>query len=234
MSCVHNERIFDGGFEVCIGCGISTSSLVLERIDLHFKSPKTDESSEDRIHDKNCEILIDCVCNANLPTKYANMAYEYFLRIFEEGSKTSQDRVVKAKLFACLYQVLLENHVSFTYRELAAFTELSAENISQAHKQYFFENLTSTNEIMQPSDICFRLCTKSGLSRKDSAKILKNILEVQENECLTSNPATIVCAFIYAYCLKNNIKITLKLLSETSGISTSAIRRYYNLKLISS
>ena len=153
MSCMHPDRVFDSGFEVCLSCGRTTNDLMLDGIDVNIRLSGYKTAFEERDFDKNYRVLLDCVTNANLPQKFADLAYTKYEAISEAVQTLQHEQTIQAKLYASLYQVLLENFCGHSYKELAAYSDVSAESISHAHKKYFFENSTETNTYMHQNAI---------------------------------------------------------------------------------
>ena len=119
-----------------------------------------------------------------------------------------------------------EIQAPYSFKELAAFSEVSAEAISHTHKKHFFDNASERLKFTLPSHIVLRFCAKTNIERQHAANILKEVLEAEKHTCWSQSAATVAGAKIYRYCLKHDIKISLEKISEVNGVSTSTLRRF--------
>ncbi|MDP2794752.1 MAG: hypothetical protein Q8O25_11865 [Sulfurisoma sp.] len=210
-SCSHTNEIIDArcGAIVCTECGLV--------IDAYYES--------DRCENKY-------IPTYNLPESAVNYIYEMIERLnIPSGILTFIFKKIKEKrdggkinetfLARCLYTTLCELGIPFSIKDICSVTGVNSSKISIERKTE--EKTTSSSVvIINKEDILERACSKLSINYKNYTLIKESIV----NKNNGFNPSTVISAYIYVFCKKNKIKISLKQISDVTGISCMSITRF--------
>ena len=206
-TCDHSSEILDfcSGDYICSNCG-----LVLGRFyeDLQHVS---DAYADNYItkHNSQYDYITEILSKLNLPLTLADNIY----------SKIVGNHVKNFDVCQLIYDTLIERNIPFTLKEITSVSGVPTKKIKPPH------NTTSVC-IIDEKEILERCCLKLGLTFKDCT-VIKNSLN---NDMNGFSPSTVIAAHIYKYCKNNRIKIKLKKISETAGVSPMSVHRYLRRK----
>ena len=173
---------------------------------------------------QDLDTLLTICTNASLPEKYAYNAYQLFKEIRSnvmQDKNIKKPRSFKAILIAALYGTLQREQVSFTLREICSHTEIGSNQIAGAFCRYIQRSHTlSTLHIYE------RFCAKLQLPKEVTRKVEKTLISYENLTNSCHNPASVVGGVIFYYCKKLKLKITLKMVSEVTGVARISISRF--------
>ena len=205
-SCSHKNQLIDyrGGFVVCEECGTVTDEV------FEFHSIERDVTSCG-LTEKESEFVKEMIERLNLPGGI-------FSHIAEKIKKKKDGKNASEIVMAhCLYIALADLGIPFSVNDVSNITGISHSKISRDKKCD-----KSNVVIIKTENILERACSKLNLNFKQYTLIKESIKETNNG----FNPSTIISAYIYVFCRKNKLNITLKQISNTTGISCMSIQRY--------
>lgn len=209
--CQHEHEITDTrtGDVICSSCG-----LVL---DLYYVNGfESNENFYDKvltvhkftsIYDYLCEMLE----RLNISKCYMTQISDLYTKRYKFYS--TENRYIL--LAYCCYQILNENNVAVSIKNISAVTGFSIEKISQ------MQETTCLNFDVESA--LEKYCNMLNLSFHDFSLIKENFLILQLSG---HNPLTLISAAIYRYCLKTGVQKSLKDICEVTGISKISVQRY--------
>ena len=132
-------------------------------------------------------------------------------------------------LAKCLYKTLCELDIPFSVKDISAVTGIQHSKISSREKNDLNINKSSVT-IINKEDLLERACVKLELDYKTYTLIKETV----DNKNNGFNPSTVISAYIYIFCKKNKVKISLKKISDVTGISCMSIQRFIKKNDLSS
>jgi len=199
--CNHSSEILDvsSGEYICTLCG-----LVLDRFfeENPYKSNKSEDGLGNTVvHNYISEIL----SKLNVPLSLTNIIY----------SKAGDGRFKDDDICQLIYDTLIEREIPFTLKEIAAVSGISTKKIRPV--------ATDTSIcLIDEEKVLERCCSKLGLTYSQCTVIKKSLNEKEGG----FSPSTVIAAQIYKFCKNNKIKLKLRLICETVGVSTMSVHRY--------
>lgn len=206
--CSHSNELIDQreGNIVCSDCG-----LVL---DCYF------EVDVNHINRQECELIskrkqefvYETLERLHIPQ---SIAFHIFKKI-NESSEKNQNEIF---LSGIIYKTLIELNIPFTIKEISCVTGIKVKNINKKKIDKKIDVvIINTNEILE------RACSKLNLKFNDYTLIKEKIKKMNNG----FNPSTIIAGNIYVYCKENNKKLSMKDISNVTGISCMSIKRFTN------
>lgn len=207
--CQHLNEITDtrSGDVICTSCG-----LVL---DLYYiNSSNHNEQFYDKniaLHNSVYDYLCEMLERLNISKRYLHE----IISLFNEKYKFYSTKSKHVLIAYCCYQILNENNVSVSIKNISAVTGFSCEEIYK----------------MQ-DDICLSFDVNNALEKYCNMLYLsfKDYSVIKESLSLFAvtghHPLTLISAAIYRYCLNKEINRSLDNICEVTGISKISVQRY--------
>jgi len=213
-NCSHKYEITDcrGEGIVCGDCG-----LVLDICYEKQLSPK--EFYNISIENKN--FVLDIIDRLNVPSYISSYIFKKLEKV-DNGNFLKEVSIAK-----CVYSTLSELGIPFSAKDICAVSGIKTCKIASADNK--LEESRSV-VIINKEDILERTCSKLNLNFQDYTLIKESLLKNNNG----FNPSTVISANIYIFCKANKIKITLKKISDVTGISCMSIQRYIKKNAFSS
>lgn len=213
-SCSHGNELVDyrGGFIICQDCGIVIDSV--------FESSSCGEDyNYCGLSKKEFEHVKEMIERLNLPNSiFPHIAKKILSK--KEGKNISESLMAH-----CLYVTLADLGIPFSLNDVSSITGINQSKISKDKK------CESSNVIIiNTDDILERACSKLNLKYKQFTLIKESIKKSNNG----FNPSTIISAHIYCFSRTNKLNITLKQISNVTGISCMSIQRYIKKNELSS
>jgi transcription initiation factor TFIIIB Brf1 subunit/transcription initiation factor TFIIB len=205
-SCSHKNQLIDyrGGFVVCEECG-TVIDCVFE-----FHSGREDDASCG-LTEKESDYVKEMIERLNLPCSIFSHIAKKIMK------KKDGKNATETSMAHCLYIALADLGIPFTINDVSNITGINHSKISKDKK---CEN--SNVVIIKTENILERACSKLNLNFRQYTLIKESIKESNNG----FNPSTIISAYIYVFCRSNKLNITLKQISNTTGISCMSIQRF--------
>jgi len=203
-SCPHKNELIDvrEGDVICAECGI-----VIDRY-YDYGSVNLSNFETENITQFEKNFVLESLERLNLSSE---ISYEIFKEIQKESSKKKNESI----LSGIIYKTLVKLNIPFTLKDICSVTGVETKKIS--HK-----SCESNIIIINSIDLLERACAKLKLNFLDYTLIKEKINDSNNG----FNPSTIISAHIFDYCKKNNLKISMKEISNITGISCMSIKRY--------
>ena len=205
-SCDHKYEIINQreGDIVCGDCG-----LVLDKYYI-VQSEKLEENQSLTSNEKN--FVLEMLERLNVPKSVSSF-------IFKNISNSKIIKKSESLLSSIIYNTLIELEIPFTIKDITGVTGISAKKIIKEEKK----NKDNKNVvIIDCFEILERVCSKLNLSFKDYTLIKEKISKLNSG----FNPSTIISAHIYLHCKENNVKISMKEITNVTGITCMSIKRF--------
>lgn len=205
-SCSHTNQLIDyrGGFVVCEECG-----TVIDHVFEVYSCERDDMSCG--LTEKESDYVKEMIERLNLPCSiFSHIAKR--IKDKKEGKNATETIMAH-----CLYIALADLGIPFSVNDVSNITGINQSKISRDKK---CEN--SNVVIIKTENILERACSKLNLNFKQYTLIKESIKKSNNG----FNPSTIISAHIYVFCRANKLNITLKQISNTTGISCMSILRY--------
>lgn len=206
--CFHqNEIITESGY-VCRDCGFCKDSF--------YESPKNESQTpfteNDLLSNEVISQIKETLERLNLPIYLHKFVSKSILK-----NKNNQ-KLTPALVAHHVYKTLSDFSIPFSLKNICSVTGVSKNKISKEQKK----SSESSIIFIKTGDLLDRYCGQLSLDFKKSTLIKEKIPQIDGGY----NPSTIVSAYIYLFCRANKIKITLKQISNVTGISCMSIQRY--------
>jgi transcription initiation factor TFIIIB Brf1 subunit/transcription initiation factor TFIIB len=207
--CPHKETIEDDreGYEVCTQCG-----LVLQQL---FGNVSRLIEEEKNVSVYN--FLLDTCANAHIPSFIVDYANSYFNKICAVVKKDKRRKNTDLAIAAyCLYESLSRHQIPRTAQEIEQYTNIETSTLWAIESAL---NIKYTLD--HPLDFVDRFCALLELPFYH-AKIIKGIVG---NMFGLGNirPQCVVGVVIFLYCKEQKIRLSIKNISETCGVSSTNI-----------
>ena len=218
-SCSHENHIVDyrGGGVVCVECGQVIDSVFEERES--YLSMEDDEDGRGGLTERESEYVKEMIEGLNLPSKtFSHIAKKILSMKF--GKNASETLMTH-----CLYITLADMDIPFSVNDVSSVTGINHSKISKNKKCK-----DSSVVIIKTENILERACSNLSLDFNQYTLIKESIKKSNTG----FNPSTIISAYIYIFCRQNKLNITLKQISNITGISCMSIQRYIKKNELSS
>lgn len=217
-SCSHTNEIVDerSGDIICQDCGLV--------IDVYYFNERFVENENRDIPQNASSYLYEVIDRLHVPESVLPFVY----RKINEGSANERKKPKELFLAKCLYKTLCEINIPFSVKDISAVTGLSQVKLcsngenTDPNQSHLVSVDNSSITVINKEDILERACAKLELNYK-TYTLIKETLDSKNNGF---NPSTVISAYIYLFCKKNKIKISLKKISNVTGISCMSIQRF--------
>ena len=231
-ACDHEAYPVEGYF-TCIKCSHVIDENVYYETDFQQKPSSETHYDQQHVHDpvtktisrfqdeKRFKPLLDFASRSGIAIRLVEDAYHLFKKTEKRLIEASQS--IKSPLpllFACVYKIMQENECSWTLREIAGHTTLNCSTIAKCYHQHLDTDFT-----LKPIFLIERFCSKLNMPKPAIACIYRRLENHPLNHFSSRNPATVAAAMIRMYCVENKLKITMKQIAETCGISPISVTR---------
>lgn len=209
--CTHQDEVIDerSGDIICISCGLVMDSFYVSN------SVRQEEQFFDKpinlynsVYDYTCEILE----RLNISRSFLSQIFDLFTQKYKFYSTSDRHALIAF----CCYQILNENNVPISIKNISAVTGYSVEQISQMQDD-------TTSIVFDTHNALEKYCKMLNLSFHDYSLIKESIPIDQSSG---HNPLTILSSAIHLYCVKNKKDLSLKDICDTTGISKISVQRY--------
>lgn len=207
-SCPHTDEIIDmrEGNYVCLSCGLCK--------DAYFEQPKIkdDYNESYNIGFENISYIKEVLSRLNVPIYIS----DFITRAINENS--GDRKITKPLISHYIYTTLSNMGIPFSIKDICSVTGTPQKIISKEQSKM----TESSVIIIETGDLLWRYCSKLGIKHQFYTVIKEMIPKTHEGY----NPSTIVSAYIYIFCRRNKIKLTIKQISIVTGISCMSIQRF--------
>lgn len=208
--CQHRDEIIDerNGDVICISCGLVMDSFYVNNSYHEEKYFDKYIKLHNSVYDYICEILE----RLNISRTFLSQISDLYTQKYKFYS-TSNKYILVA---FCCYQVLNENNISISIKNISAVTGHTVEEISQIQGD-------TTCIVFDTHNALEKYCKMLNLSFHDYS-LIKETIPIDQSS--GHNPLTIISSAIYLYCLKTKINLSLKEICDITGISKISVQRY--------
>lgn len=218
-SCSHTSEIIDQreGIIVCTECG-----LVLDFV--YINKNENNYNEYDNLTNDVKSYIYEIIERLNLP----QLIFSYVIKKIEE--KKNKNKICYTFIASCIYNTLYELKIPFSINDICAVTGINSSKIYKEKKDKNENDNNSRIIIIETDDILERACSKLNL-KYEYYTLIKESIDKSNNGF---NPSTVISAYILIFCRENNIKKTLKEISQVTGVSCMSILRYIKKNALSS
>ena len=175
---------------------------------------------------RNAGITLDSISmKLNLPSYAKEQAYQLYEAAVKRDLCIGRDN--ESMLYACVYNVCLQNNIPKTALEIAIHTDLKVKHILNSHKvlnRHF--KLIAT--IIDPIQLLPKYVSALGLSQS-CLTVAEEILEKIKDTtiCSGKNPRSIAAAVLYIASQRTNELLTQREIANQMQVTEVTIRRRY-------
>jgi hypothetical protein len=213
VMCSHFNEIIDerNGDIICTDCGLCLDVV----FDNYYEKNFTTDENFDSLTKKQLTIK-EYICDL-LERLHVSQSWKYDIENLYIQRRKNFPPTKKFQLLTYLcYEVLNNNNISVSIKDIAQRSEFSVEEIYDMQQN-------GQSIILNLEEILEKYCTLLNLSYYDYSVIKKNLPTKQTGH----NPLTIVGSLIFAFADNNNLNLKLEQISNCIGISKISIQRYY-------
>lgn len=207
-SCPHTDEIIDvrEGTYICLNCGLCK--------DTYFEQPKIkyDYKESYNIGYENICYIKEVLSRLNVPIYIC----DFISRSVIENSHNR--KITRPMISHHIYITLSRMGIPFSIKDICSVTGTTQKLISKEQSK----TVESSIIIIETDDLLWRYCSKLDIKHQFYTVIKEMIPKMSEGY----NPSTIVSAYIYIFCRRNKIKLTIKQISTVTGISCMSIQRF--------
>ncbi len=212
-SCPHTDEIIDAreGNYICLSCGLCKDAY-FEQPEINTEYSELGSNGSNDIGYENICYIKEILSRLNVPLYIS----DFISKAINENK--GNRKITKPMISHYTYITLSEMGIPFSIKDICGVTGTPQKIISKEQSKM----VESSVIIIETDDLLWRYCSKLGIRHQFYTVIKEMIPKVLEGY----NPSTIVSAYIYIFCRRNKIKLTIKQISTVTGISCMSIQRF--------